>query len=1277
MLFGWTSAWKKKRDKRAAEAARNARGRGFYRPQFETLEDRHLLSVSLGPIVTGTNASNTFTVPSGKELYVPLPGSDAGQTVAYSASSSNSSVVATVMPSSNPTLTLDVSGGTGSSTFSGAMTFELFSNLAPNTVANIVNLVNNGEYSTNTAEFYRVLTGAPNQVIQGGVLFPNSTASAPPSIADEFNSALTFNSPGMLAMANAGPNTGSSEFFITAPGISQTSMPNSNWDFQYAVFGQLTSGFNIYNDILNTPLTSSPASGEDSFPASTVKITGASVSTNTTQAGVVQISEPSDFTGSATITVTATGSDSTTAQQTFTVSAAAPAASMVSGADPIVLTSAAANSSTTLSTPQNTAVTLPVSANLLPAYSGGAYTFSVLPANSTFADPPFTSSTGNSNVAVTVTPSGSTASLTLTPSANFAGTLHLMAQVDYTASIGGQTVNLRDDLPFTMTIVPSAPTVTSSTGTKVTAADAGNSSATVSVTYGDNTSGVTLNASSFSTGNITVSNGSTTAPVTGVSVSGNTVIYTIGAPGGTWTNSAQGTYAISVVAGSVTDNNGNGIAASTLSAQLVVDTVAPTATISVASGQANPTSAGPILFNVAFSVPVTGFTSSGLTLGGTAGGTLAATVTASDSTGQNYTVSVSGMANSGTVTAGVNAGAAQDLTVGNNNTASNTASVTFNSAPTATLAAPLSNISASGATGTTTTVQVTYGDSASGVSVNASSFSTGNITVTNGSTTATVSSISVSGNTVTYTVAAPGGTWSASAQGTYTVAVVAGSVTDGNGNPIAASTLGTFVVGTTAPSATISLASSQANPAIASPILFSVAFSEAVTGFSGSGITLGGTASGTLVATVTASDGTGKNYTVSVSGMTSTGTVTAAVKAGAAKDTAGNNNTASTTASIQFNEQFFSLSGKTLTITGTASAKTLLIEFADATDFTAAIGGSSQTYSTTQVTTVNFNGNGTAATFVFAAPGATMGTVSASLVPGGGEIQGPTYTISISGAATNYFYGNSTSSVSLMDTSGSNTFVANHSYAYEEPSSGSSYFNMAEQFGTLSATAGKGTTDTAYFISASGDKIVDTATYGSLAATGVYYSANNFPTVYAFGSATGGDTAWLYGTATGFSDFVGTAAYAYMQGIQIGSSGNTDYFNSMIGFHTVQAIVQSGGGGVASLSGLGSNPEFAAGAGAATMVGGGIQDTVQGFQTINAVASGSSSIALVDGIASHGDSLVRNNGVPTLVGGVYTVQMTGFVSVRSIKNVGTGSVPASAADFVLATIQNWSALANG
>jgi len=77
----------------------------------------------------------------------------------------------------------------------------------------------------------------------------------------------------------------------------------------------------------------------------------------------------------------------------------------------------------------------------------------VLPAAPTFGDPAFTSGTGNANVGVNIVPSGSTATLTLSPNSNFSGTLNLIAQVDYTTTINSQTVNLRNDLPFTLTVL--------------------------------------------------------------------------------------------------------------------------------------------------------------------------------------------------------------------------------------------------------------------------------------------------------------------------------------------------------------------------------------------------------------------------------------------------------------------------------------------------------------------------------------------------------------------------------------------------------------------------------------------------------------------------------------------------------------------------------------------------------------------------------------------------------------------------------------------------------
>ena len=97
---------------------------------------------------------------------------------------------------------------------------------------------------------------------------------------------------------------------------------------------------------------------------------------------------------------------------------------------------------------------------------------------------------------------------------------------------------------------------------------------------------------------------------------------------------------------------------------------------------------------------------------------------------------------------------------------------------------------------------------------------------------------------------------------------------------------------TTAPSVTINQAAGQADPTSASPINFTVTFSETVTGFTASDISFAGsTVGGTLTAAVT---GTGPTYNVAVSGMTGTGNVVVSVPAGAATDAAGNASLAST-----------------------------------------------------------------------------------------------------------------------------------------------------------------------------------------------------------------------------------------------------------------------------------------------------------------------------------------------------------------------------------------------
>jgi len=118
----------------------------------------------------------------------------------------------------------------------GPINVELFPDDAPKTVANFVKLVNDGFYEG--VVFHRVI---PDFMIQGGD--PTGTGSGGPgySFEDEFNDHKV--ERGALAMANAGPNTNGSQFFIV------TTEAASWLDGKHTVFGRVTSGMDVVDTI--------------------------------------------------------------------------------------------------------------------------------------------------------------------------------------------------------------------------------------------------------------------------------------------------------------------------------------------------------------------------------------------------------------------------------------------------------------------------------------------------------------------------------------------------------------------------------------------------------------------------------------------------------------------------------------------------------------------------------------------------------------------------------------------------------------------------------------------------------------------------------------------------------------------------------------------------------------------------------------------------------------------------------------------------------------------
>lgn len=122
-------------------------------------------------------------------------------------------------------------------TMKGDIRVTLFPAEAPITVANFVNLAQRGYFDGLT--FHRVIA---NFMIQGGD--PAGTGSGGPgyNFTDEFHPTRRHNSSGTLSMANAGPGTNGSQFFITHG-------PTPHLDDKHSVFGKVASGQNIVDAI--------------------------------------------------------------------------------------------------------------------------------------------------------------------------------------------------------------------------------------------------------------------------------------------------------------------------------------------------------------------------------------------------------------------------------------------------------------------------------------------------------------------------------------------------------------------------------------------------------------------------------------------------------------------------------------------------------------------------------------------------------------------------------------------------------------------------------------------------------------------------------------------------------------------------------------------------------------------------------------------------------------------------------------------------------------------
>jgi len=161
-------------------------------------------------------------------------------------------------------------------TTAGNFTVRLFDVEAPKTVANFVGLAKGEKEFTdpkggakvkrplyNGLIFHRVI---PDFMVQGGDPLGNGTGGPGYQFEDEFNSPRVFDKPGILAMANSGPNTNGSQFFLT---VAKTPWLNKH----HTIFGEVVEGYDIVekigkverdgNDRPRTPVVLSKVTIED------------------------------------------------------------------------------------------------------------------------------------------------------------------------------------------------------------------------------------------------------------------------------------------------------------------------------------------------------------------------------------------------------------------------------------------------------------------------------------------------------------------------------------------------------------------------------------------------------------------------------------------------------------------------------------------------------------------------------------------------------------------------------------------------------------------------------------------------------------------------------------------------------------------------------------------------------------------------------------------------------------------------------------------------------
>ena len=392
-------------------------------PAIEPLEERTMLSLS---------AISDVVMPEGQTFWVPLDGLNPdGESNTFEVEIDGTDITGEIV-TGGTTLRVNVSGENGDGqSFTGDLYLRLFDDLAPDTVAQILELVEADFYDGLT--FHRIID---DFMAQGGDPNGDGSGGSGTEFDDEYSVYTTFNGFGQLAMANSGDDTNSSQFFITDIdlGLDEDLVdPPQHLNFQHTIFGQLVSGFDVYSQLIST------ATDSDDAPTTTATINSVEIVTDN-QNGLLRIDAPSGYTGTTTVTVTATSSSGVVTQD-FSVEVIDDTQD-----DPPFL-GAIADQETNEDVP----LKFTIRATDIDDYSSLSFVvrdpddFSVEPENVSI------------DINVTYTSTGAKATVTVVPDDDFVGTVQLLIgvtdgdvtdeQTDYDTQLITLTVNSKNDAP--------------------------------------------------------------------------------------------------------------------------------------------------------------------------------------------------------------------------------------------------------------------------------------------------------------------------------------------------------------------------------------------------------------------------------------------------------------------------------------------------------------------------------------------------------------------------------------------------------------------------------------------------------------------------------------------------------------------------------------------------------------------------------------------------------------------------------------------------------------